>query len=41
MEGKIFSDDADLAPLKATLESLTNLSVDQEHLKNNLLSLIQ
>ena len=40
MEGKIFAEEVDLAPLKATLESLTNLSVDQEHLKDNLLSLI-
>ena len=40
MEGKIFFEDADLAPLKEALQALTNLSVDQEHLKNNLLSLI-
>ena len=40
MEGKIFCDDADLETLRATLEKLDNLSTDQEHLKNNLLSLI-
>ena len=40
MEGKIFAEDADLAPLKATLEALTNLSTDQAHLRDNLLSLI-
>ena len=41
MEGKIFAEDADLSVLRATLENLSHLSVDQEHLKNNLLSLIQ
>jgi hypothetical protein len=41
IEGKIFADDADLSALRATLEKLNNLSTDQEHLKNNLLSLIQ
>ena len=41
MEGKIFSEDADLSELRETLENLTNCTTDQEHLKNNLLSLIQ
>jgi hypothetical protein len=40
MEGKIFADDANLEKLREILEALTNCSVDQEHLKTNLLSLI-
>lgn len=40
MEGKIFAEDANLEELRKILENLSNLSVDQEHLKNNLLSLI-
>ena len=41
MEGKIFAEDVNLAELREVLDSLSNLSVDQEHLRNNLLSLIQ
>ena len=40
MEGKIFCNGANLDELRQTLENLSNLSTDQEHLKNNLLSLI-
>ena len=40
MEGKIFAEDVDLDALRVILEGLTNCSIDQEHLKNNLLGLL-